>query len=396
MLAASLILQGAGALWVVKDCASRWREIASRLPAGDELEARRVAAVSVNFARDTRLPKVALFVTTILVATQILFVLDTYVHVSLLGIATILFVSPVLMLPYALERFHACRMFVRPTPSVGEFFMAQLALVYISGWTVLAWTTGAALVPAVLLLVSVDAAGGFTSGVLAFDAMALGSFAASRVYFALFLRSLRLSPCQDEDLLKRVERIAAQFSIASPQVLTSDLRECYVPFILLSDNKLVLPRTMPAPLTDEEVDSVIAHELAHLANGDLRVAVRVFLALTLVSAAIVGFATPHLLRQDLQLGGLYVLVLGWGLAVLGTLLFNAAWRKREARADSGAAAAAGNPEAYRSALLKLYQLSLAPTGNLVGGTHPGLQQRLQALEGESTSAETEQAQLDSE
>jgi heat shock protein HtpX len=152
-------------------------------------------------------------------------------------------------------------------------------------------------------------------------------------------------------------------------------------------------------LEPAELEAVIAHELAHVAQRDAAVMTvvggpgAVLLAGGMKLARVGGF-------WALQLGGLVAIAIGW-LGSLGTRILS---RHREFAADAGAAALTGNPAALASALTKVSQglvgipqrdlriaaardaFHLLPVGGKaehslpLPGTHPALRARIARLE----------------
>lgn len=153
-------------------------------------------------------------------------------------------------------------------------------------------------------------------------------------------------------------------------------------------------------MTKDEVEAVIGHEVAHIANGDM-------VTMTLIQGVmntfvvflsrVIGFAVDRFLSKDDErsgpgLGYMLVsfvldIVLGFAAAMV------VAWfsRQREFRADAGAAALMHDKQPMISALTRLGGLqvgalpsSLAALG-IAGGigrlfsTHPPIQERIAAL-----------------
>jgi heat shock protein HtpX len=152
-------------------------------------------------------------------------------------------------------------------------------------------------------------------------------------------------------------------------------------------------------LEPAELEAVVAHELAHVANRDATV------------MTVVGGPGAVLLdggRRVTESGGWWLLSFGGlGAVAIGTLSrvgTNALSRYREMSADAGAAALTGRPAALASALLKVSgELGRMPTEDLraaagrdafhllpveadsvlpwrLGATHPALARRVAALE----------------
>lgn len=155
-------------------------------------------------------------------------------------------------------------------------------------------------------------------------------------------------------------------------------------------------------MTKEEVEAVIGHEVAHVANGDM-------VTMTLIQGVmntfvvflsrVIGYAVDAFLRRgsDSNAGpgiGYYVttivmdIVLGFLAAII------VAWfsRQREFRADAGAAGLMGRKQPMINALARLGGLTpgelpktmqaLGITGNLgkLFSTHPPIEERIAALQ----------------
>jgi heat shock protein HtpX len=155
-------------------------------------------------------------------------------------------------------------------------------------------------------------------------------------------------------------------------------------------------------MTREEVEAVLAHEVAHIQNGDM-------VTLTLVQGVlntfvvflsrVIGYAVDSALRKgdDENTGpgiGYYVtsIVLDIVLGIAASVVV--AWfsRQREFRADAGAAALMGRKQPMVNALARLGGMtpgelpkSVAAFG-IAGGigqlfsTHPPIEERIAALQ----------------
>lgn len=155
-------------------------------------------------------------------------------------------------------------------------------------------------------------------------------------------------------------------------------------------------------MTHEEIEAVLAHEVAHIANGDM-------VTMTLIQGVmntfvvflsrVIGYAVDSFLRKNDQENtgpgmGYYIttivldIVLGFAAAIV------VAWfsRHREFRADAGAAQLMGRKQPMVNALARLGGLhtaelpkSVAAFG-IAGGigqlfsTHPPIEQRIAALQ----------------
>jgi heat shock protein HtpX len=155
-------------------------------------------------------------------------------------------------------------------------------------------------------------------------------------------------------------------------------------------------------MTREEVEAVLAHEVAHIQNGDM-------VTLTLVQGVlntfvvflsrVIGYAVDSALRKnDEQNTGpgmayyIVSIVLDIVLGILASIVV--AWfsRQREFRADAGAAVLMGRKQPMINALARLQHMqseglppSLQAMGNTGGlgkmfSSHPPLEERISALQ----------------
>jgi len=155
-------------------------------------------------------------------------------------------------------------------------------------------------------------------------------------------------------------------------------------------------------MTREEVEAVIGHEVAHVANGDMvtmALIQGVMNTFVVFLSRVVGYAIDSFLRRDNEESsgpgiGYYIstIVLDILFGVLASIIV--AWfsRQREFRADAGAARLMGRKQPMMNALARLGGL---PAGELpknmaamgiTGGigqlfsTHPPIEQRIAALQ----------------
>ncbi len=120
-----------------------------------------------------------------------------------------------------------------------------------------------------------------------------------------------------------------------------------------------LSRGIINKLDDEELEGVIAHELTHIRNKDVRL-----LIISIIFVGIFAFLSEMAFRSLRFSGGskkgkgggqLILIILGLALVgyLLSTLFRFAISRKREYMADAGAVEMTKNPEAMASALRKI-------------------------------------------
>jgi heat shock protein HtpX len=156
-------------------------------------------------------------------------------------------------------------------------------------------------------------------------------------------------------------------------------------------------------MTKEEVEAVLAHEIAHVANGDM-------VTLTLIQGVVntfvyflsrvVGFMVDSFLRRGDSRSGpgigysLTVIVCDILFGVLASMIVAYFSRQREFRADAGSARLTGSPRPMVAALQRLGGLSPEPlpsglaSSGIAGkggvmslfATHPSIEERIAALQ----------------
>jgi heat shock protein HtpX len=152
----------------------------------------------------------------------------------------------------------------------------------------------------------------------------------------------------------------------------------------------------------EEVEGVIAHELAHIKNGDMvtmTLLQGIVNAFVMFLARVIGFFVSQSVKEESRhmVNFLVVTVLEIGISILGMIVVMSFSRHREFKADAGAAKFVGSHKmiAGLQALQRYYEKipvdegapSLA-TMKISGGkgwfslfaSHPPLEERIQALQ----------------
>jgi STE24 endopeptidase len=155
--------------------------------------------------------------------------------------------------------------------------------------------------------------------------------------------------------------------------------------------RILLSDTLLSDYSDDEIEVILAHELAHHVHRDIWTSVFYDMALTFT-----GFFAAHLaLQRAVPLFGLQETADPAGIPILlltaGTIglcvkpLLNAVSRSHERRADSYALRMTENPSAFITAMKRLGQQNLAEDSpsKLVQAlfyTHPPIKERLRAAE----------------
>jgi heat shock protein HtpX len=207
-----------------------------------------------------------------------------------------------------------------------------------------------------------------------------------------------------------VENLCMSKGMKMPKVhvIKSDALNAFASGITESSYTVTLTQGIIDKLEDDELEGVIAHELMHIRNKDVRL-----LIISIIFVGIISFII-HLAFRSVLYGGrgnskksdgkLILIVLAVSLlAYLFTVLFKLALsRKREYMADAGAAEMTKNPTALANALRKIsgnskiegmaskdveqMYIDNTPSSNFLGGlgglfaTHPPIEKRIETLE----------------
>ena len=209
------------------------------------------------------------------------------------------------------------------------------------------------------------------------------------------------STADEQWLLDTVQRLSRSTGIGMPEVAVYEGEPNAFATGAFRNEALVAVSTgLLQSMNRDEIEAVLAHEVAHVANGDM-------VTLTLIQGVVntfvvflsrvVGYFVDRvILKNDRDVGmGYYitsiVCEIVFGIAASAVV----AWfsRQREFRADAGAAHYMGTPSAMISALGRLGQLqagelpkNMAASGIAGGGlmaifsSHPPLEERIARLQ----------------
>lgn len=204
-------------------------------------------------------------------------------------------------------------------------------------------------------------------------------------------------------IVQTVERFANQANIGMPEVAIFDGEPNAFATGAFKNSALVAVSTgLLQNMTRDEVEAVIGHEVAHIANGDM-------VTMTLIQGVmntfvvflsrVIGYLVDSFLRKgDNQSSGpgmgyyITTIVMDIVLGVLAAMIV--AWfsRQREFRADAGAAQLMGRKQPMINALARLGGLNpgeLPKTMQAMGiagglgkwfSTHPPIEERIAALQ----------------
>ena len=203
-------------------------------------------------------------------------------------------------------------------------------------------------------------------------------------------------------IVQTVQRLAERANIGMPEVAIYEGEPNAFATGAFKNSALVAVSTgLLANMTRDEVEAVLGHEVAHIANGDM-------VTLTLIQGVVntfviflsraIGYAVDTFLSRDEERSGpgigYYVtyIVLEIGLGILASMIV--AWfsRQREFRADAGAAQLMGQRQPMINALRRLGGIpagelpsnmqAMGITGSIgkLFASHPPLEDRIARLQ----------------
>jgi heat shock protein HtpX len=170
--------------------------------------------------------------------------------------------------------------------------------------------------------------------------------------------SRNLERIENKRVYNLVENLCISVGMKTPKInlIEDDSLNAFASGVDDNSYTISLSRGIINKLNDEELETVIGHELTHIRNKDVRL-----LIVSIVFVGIFAFLTEMLFRS-LRYGGKgkkdgRIIIIGLALAAVGyliSILFRfAISRKREYMADAGASQLTKNPHALASALKKI-------------------------------------------
>ncbi|MGQ0512487.1 MAG: protease HtpX [Betaproteobacteria bacterium] len=207
-------------------------------------------------------------------------------------------------------------------------------------------------------------------------------------------------------LVESVRRLSQKAGIGMPEVAVYDGEpNAFATGFSRNDSLVAVSTGLVQSMSREEVEAVLGHEVAHVANGDM-------VTLTLIQGVVntfvfflsrvIGYVVDRvILKNDRGLGIGYYATMIVSQLVLGLLAsMIVAWfsRQREFRADAGAADYLGSPRPMVSALQRLgglqpgalpqtmQALGISGAGGMMAllSSHPPIEQRIAALQATHT------------
>jgi heat shock protein HtpX len=236
----------------------------------------------------------------------------------------------------------------------------------------------------------------------AFISLAISKWMAKRSTGAVVIEQPRNAT--EQWLMTTVARQAKAAGIGMPEVAVYDSPEmnAFATGMNRNDALVAVSTGLLRNMREDEVEAVLAHEVSHIANGDM-------VTLTLIQGVVNTFVIflARLVAGMLnnngnnnQGGGLAyfatVIVLEMVFGILASIIVMWFSRQREYRADAGAARLEGNPNKMIAALERLkhnhesrLEGSMMAFGIAGGGakselflSHPPLEKRIAALRGQ--------------
>ncbi len=170
--------------------------------------------------------------------------------------------------------------------------------------------------------------------------------------------SRSLQRTENKRVYNLVENLCISTGMKMPKInlIEDDSLNAFASGVDESSYTISLSRGIINKLNDEELEAVIAHELTHIRNKDVRL-----LIVSIIFVGIFAFLTEMFFRT-LRFGGKgkkdgRIIIIGLALAAIGyliSILFRfAISRKREYMADAGAVQLTKHPLALASALQKV-------------------------------------------
>ncbi|HQA69851.1 MAG TPA: M48 family metallopeptidase, partial [Aggregatilineales bacterium] len=271
------------------------------------------------------------------------------------------------------------------TQTLGEWVLDQIKGLALSG------VLGVILLEVVywLLRATPDLWWLYAGGVMLFFSVILSTLAPVLIAPLFY----KFEPLDDEELVRRLKRLGERAGVEVEGVFRFDMsrrtRSANAAVMGLGrTRRIILGDTLLENFTDDEIETVLAHELAHVVHRDMPLGIVVNSALTLVSFWAVHLALrwavgAYGLAGMADPAGLPVFALAVGVVGLIAMpLGNAFSRWRERRADAFALRVTGMPQAFAAAMTRLANQNLSevapePWVVVLFYSHPPLAERIE-------------------
>ena len=271
------------------------------------------------------------------------------------------------------------------TQTLGEWVLDQIKGLALSG------VLGVILLEVVywLLRATPDLWWLYAGGVMLFFSVILSTLAPVLIAPLFY----KFEPLDDEELVRRLKRLGERAGVEVEGVFRFDMsrrtRSANAAVMGLGrTRRIILGDPLLENFTDDEIETVLAHELAHVVHRDMPLGIVVNSALTLVSFWAVHLALrwavgAYGLAGMADPAGLPVFALAVGVVGLIAMpLGNAFSRWRERRADAFALRVTGMPQAFAAAMTRLANQNLSevapePWVVVLFYSHPPLAERIE-------------------
>jgi STE24 endopeptidase len=205
----------------------------------------------------------------------------------------------------------------------------------------------------------------------------------------------RLTPLEDAPLKERILNLCASAGVKIEGIfsfnLSKNTKKANAAFTGIGKSKrIILGDTLIKEFTDDEIETVFAHELGHYAHHHIRIGIAVSIVSTFlglfITAQLYGWSLTFLGFTMTDLAALPLLAL-W-LSIFGLVtspLGNVMSRRHEREADAYAIQKTRKNEAFTSALRKLASLNMAdaephPLVEFLFYSHPSIGKRIRMIE----------------
>lgn len=237
-------------------------------------------------------------------------------------------------------------------------------------------------------------------------------FGAAWVFHTQMMRSLARSHpvtrAQEPELYNLLENLCISRGLPMPEfdIIETHARNAFASGISEKSYRITVTRGLLTALQKDELEGVLAHELSHIMNRDVRL-----LVVTVIFAGLFGFLCQlawTVFRGSLRMGSgrdgrakAAVILISLVLAlILSVGYFATLWsrfalsRRREYDADAGAIELTKNPDAMMRALLRISGRAQIPNGRAdvmlmcienshpfmgMFATHPPMDERIRAI-----------------
>lgn len=180
------------------------------------------------------------------------------------------------------------------------------------------------------------------------------------------VRSHPVTRTDEPELYNLLENLCISIGLPTPQleIIESHARNAFASGIDKKSYRITVTRGLLQSLSKDEVEGVLAHELTHILNNDVRL-----LIITIIFTGMLGFAAQMVwsnVRYSLWIGGrrsngkengqlilIFILCILW-LGYFATIFTRFALsQRREYMADAGAIKITKNPDAMMRALMRI-------------------------------------------